>query len=53
MRFLTPNVVGGLALVAAILSFIAAWVKPGARGINIAIGVIFLSVAVVFRSKRR
>lgn len=53
MRFLTANVIGGLALLVAILFFINAWIRPGARGINLAIGVVFFCLAVVFIFKTR
>jgi hypothetical protein len=48
MKFLTANVIGGLSLLAAILFFISAWIRPGARGLNLALGVVFFCLGAFF-----
>jgi len=53
MRLLTANVIGGLSLLAAILFFISAWIRPDARALSLAIGVVFFCLAAFFIFKWR
>jgi len=53
MGLLTPNVVAGLALFAAILFFVGAWLRTQRRMLNVGIALALLFLAAVSFFKGR